>query len=329
MPFFRDKTTALAIALAVATWALCLTFPRMDGDAAVYGNLAKHMVLQDDWVNLVFRGADWLDKPHLPFWLVALSFKLFGITARAYLVPGLVFYSLGAWCTYRLARHFSDQAVAALSSVVYLSLLGLLLGVSDQKAEVYLLGLMPGATLAWLKFSAAARWRAGWHYGLLGAVLTGCCLMTKGIFVVLVVAAGVVAPLVNRRDWAGLWHWKWLVAIVGSLLCAAPELVALYLQFDARPEAAAYGHTQVSGVKFFLWDSQFGRFFNTGPIQNSGGSPFFFLHNLVWTFFPWAVVLVCAGGTAVRRLWRGHGQQSPDSGAGSLHRVRAASVRGP
>ena len=43
----------------------------------------------------------------------------------------------------------------------------------------------------------------------------------------------------------------------------------------------------MSGLKFFFWDSQWGRFTNTGPIKGEG-DPAFFLHTLLWAYMPWA-----------------------------------------
>lgn len=302
--------------LALVTCLLCLLFPRMDGDAAVYALLAKHMVLQGDAFNLVFQGKDWLDKPHFPFWMMAIFFKLFGINEYAYHVPGLLFYGLGAWFTRKMAFHFYDEVTASFAVLIYLSLFGLLLAVHDQKAEVYLLALMTGASYAWLRYEQHGRFK----YWLLGSVCTAAAVMTKGVFVLGILGVGLVAMLVYRRAWSRLFHWKWVAAIAGTLLFTLPELLALYLQFDAHPEKLVFDRTQVSGLKFFLWDSQFGRFLNTGPIQNTKGSPFFFVHNLVWTFFPLSVVLMGVLWTGARSLLsrlRGMGAKTdPASDAG-------------
>lgn len=288
MTFPTRPLNILGTGLALTTGLLCLLFPRMDGDAAVYALLAKHMVLQGDAFNLVFQGKDWLDKPHFPFWMMAIFFKLFGINEYAYHVPGLLFYGLGAWFTRKIALHFYDEVTASFAVLIYLSLFGLLLAVHDQKAEVYLLALMTGASYAWLRYEQQGRFK----YWLLGCVCTAAAVMTKGVFVLGILGVGLVVMLVYRRAWSRLFHWKWVAAIVGTLLFTLPELLALYLQFDAHPEKLVFDRTHVSGLKFFLWDSQFGRFLNTGPIQNTGGSPFFFVHNLVWTFFPLSVVLM-------------------------------------
>lgn len=47
----------------------------------------------------------------------------------------------------------------------------------------------------------------------------------------------------------------------------------------------------------FFWDSQFGRFFNTGPITTSHPSVFhyfFFIHTFLWAFLPWSMAFIVA-----------------------------------
>ena len=56
----------------------CLFTDIQEPDSALYASIAKHIAITHDWVNLVVSGHDWLDKPHLPFWLCAFSFKCFG-----------------------------------------------------------------------------------------------------------------------------------------------------------------------------------------------------------------------------------------------------------
>jgi hypothetical protein len=66
-----------------------------------------------------------------------------------------------------------------------------------------------------------------------------------------------------------------------------PALYGYYIQFDAQPDKVVFDTTNVSGIKFFFWDSQWGRFTNTGPIQGAG-DPTFYLHTLLWAYMPWA-----------------------------------------
>jgi len=94
-------------------------------------------------------------------------------------------------------------------------------------------------------------------------------------------------------EWKEFINYRWYLFILLILIFILPELYCLYVQFDMHPEKIVFGTTNVSGIKFFFWDSQFGRFFNTGPIKGRGHTLFFF-HTLLWAFLPWSVLLYCA-----------------------------------
>jgi hypothetical protein len=125
-------------------------------------------------------------------------------------------------------------------------------------------------------------------------------LKTKGLFVVGAIAGGLVIDWLQRKEWRNFVRPKWLLAGGASFVCILPELFALYSQFDSHPEKVIYGQTGVSGIRFFFWDSQFGRFFNFGPIQNTNGDPFFFVHTFLWAFLPWTALFIAAAVGAVR-----------------------------
>jgi hypothetical protein len=82
-----------------------------------------------------------------------------------------------------------------------------------------------------------------------------------------------------------------------------PELYCLYQQFDLHPEKTVFGKNNVSGIRFFFWDSQFGRFFNTGPIKGKG-SPVFYFHTVLWAFLPWSILLFVAITSYIKRNFR-------------------------
>ena len=91
------RTLRWAVALTLLVNALVMLTPLInEGDSVLYAALAQHMVQSGDYWSLVLDGKDWLDKPHFPFWLGALSFKLLGISPLTYALPGYVFHVLGA-----------------------------------------------------------------------------------------------------------------------------------------------------------------------------------------------------------------------------------------
>ena len=64
--------------------------------------------------------------------------------------------------------------------------------------------------------------------------------------------------LLIRQNWKQLFHWRWLLALVLITIFISPELYCLWKQFDQHPEKIVLESQKVSGIKFFLWDSQFG-----------------------------------------------------------------------
>ncbi|MGA9667152.1 MAG: glycosyltransferase family 39 protein [Gallionella sp.] len=270
--------------------AAAMLSPIIDsGDAVTYASIAQHIVLSHEWASLVLDGHAWLDKPHLPFWITAVFFKWGGVSAFTYVLPGFLFHLIGAYYTYRLARMFYGKQTAALAVLIYVSVFNLMDASIEVKAETYLIGEIMPACYYWLRYDARFRVK----YLLLGSLFTAMAIMTKGIFTLITISSGLVCLWAYQRQLSKLVSIKWLSALTLSLLFIAPELVALHLQFNQHGENAASG-LPVSTFRFFFWDSQFGRFFNTGPIQNHNGHPLYFVMVFLWAFLPWTMVFFAA-----------------------------------
>ncbi|MGN6637592.1 MAG: ArnT family glycosyltransferase, partial [Mucilaginibacter sp.] len=111
-------------------------------DGTLYATIAKTMVLKHDYVNLYAYGADWLDKPHFPFWVTAISFNLFGINTWAYKLPGILFVMMGAIYTYLFAKRLYNKEIALWSVLILLTAQHIVLSDNDVRAEPYLTGLI-------------------------------------------------------------------------------------------------------------------------------------------------------------------------------------------
>ncbi len=285
------------VAIGLLLNATGLLVPIIEPDDALYATLPKTMVETGDWVRLYVFGRDWLDKPHFQFWMTAISYSLFGVSSFAYKLPALLFFFGGVYYTYLFARLAYSTLVAQVATLVLLTTFHIILSNNDVRAEPYLTGLIIGAVY---HFYRLYRNGPSWHLWA-GALLTGCAMMTKGPFVVLTIGAGLVVDWLLTGNWRELLKPRWYAAAILSMLFATPELYCLYVQFDQHPETVVFGRTNVSGIRFFFWDSQFGRFFNTGPIKGDGDK-FFFLHTLLWAFLPWSLPLYISVGQAIGRL---------------------------
>src|SRR5688572_4834884 len=118
----------------------------MDNDSAHHANIALRMHLTGDYVNLVDYGRDYLDKPHLHFWLCALSYKIFGVTGFAYKFPSFLFTILGTYSTYRLGKALYNLETGKLASLIIASSFAYILANNDVRMDAILTASIAFAT---------------------------------------------------------------------------------------------------------------------------------------------------------------------------------------
>ncbi|MDB5003116.1 MAG: hypothetical protein JWQ34_1341 [Mucilaginibacter sp.] len=269
-------------------------------DPGLYASIAKNLIYKHDILQLFTYNQDWLDKPHFPFWMAMLSFKLFGISVWAYRLPALLFFLISARYTYLFARKYYDWEAAAVAVLILMTSQYVIMSNTDVRAEPYLMGLVIGSiyhiTNLEDKFTVKDL--------LLAALLTACAIMTKGIFVIVAIYGALLGQLIFKKKFTSLFSLKFIGLYLLTLIFTLPEFYALYLQFDMHPEKFVFERHNVSGIKWFLWDSQFGRFVNNGPISRAkSGDIFFYLHTLLWAFAPWCLLFYYAVYKRLRQIY--------------------------
>lgn len=292
-----SKHFTLLVIIGIAANALGLFNNIMEPDGALYASIAKYIAKNNDWVNLYGYGSDWLDKPHFPFWAAALSYKIFGFTAFAYKLPSFICFLMGCYYTFKLTQKIYCKQTAQLATIIYITSLHVILSNFDVRAEGYLTAFIIASIYHLYKAE-----KKDWFRNIVAAALfTAFAIMTKGIFVLVTIGSGFVVYWILSKQYKQFINLKWYLYILLSFVFIFPELYCLYQQFDLHPEKIVFGKTNVSGLKFFFWDSQFGRFFNTGPIQGNGDISFF-IHTTLWAFLPWAFYLVYAIAKSIKKI---------------------------
>ena len=269
--------------LALLVYGAGLIIPIMEIDGATYANISMVMHDTGNYRDIIFKNADWLDKPHFQFWVTALFYKLLGVGTAGYKIPALLFSLLAVLYTYLFGKKFYSRLHGSLAALILVTAQHFILSSHDVRAEPYLTGL----TIFSLYYFASWLKDKSWIYLLAGSAGLGALMMTKGLYTIIPVASAIGFALLYKKEWKEVFHWQWILAGLVTLLFTLPTIYSYYLQFDLHPEKVIFGKTGVSGVRFFFWDSQWGRFTNTGPIKGAG-DPSFFLHTLLWAFAPWA-----------------------------------------
>lgn len=94
--------------------------PQVDADAALYGRVAANVLTTGDWLTLHYPG--WfVDKPPVTFWLMALSFRLMGVSDLA-MRSWQLLLALGLVAlTFRVARAAGASREASLLAALVLA----------------------------------------------------------------------------------------------------------------------------------------------------------------------------------------------------------------
>src|SRR5829696_10025077 len=124
-PRLRLPSLALVILLPAALIYPSLNFHLLEPDEGRYAQIGREMFLRGDWVVPHLQGEPYLDKPPLMYWLVALSYKLFGVQSwAARLVPALAVHGT-ILLTYLFGRRLLGERAAVRGAVLLALMPGL------------------------------------------------------------------------------------------------------------------------------------------------------------------------------------------------------------
>lgn len=274
----RTQWSALIGVVAVAVLGSNLDV--MEVDAAQYASMSRDMLASDDWLQLRFRGNDYLDKPPMLFWLSALSFKVFGVHNWSYKLPSILFAFLGVFATYRFAALHYAKEVARLAALFFATSAAFLLMTNDVRCDTILTGSV--ITAVWLG-SAWMEQRRWWQ--LFGCALAiACGMLAKGPMGLMAPLLALGGEVVFKKQWSLFRDPRlyMLPLIVAAALI--PMCIGLYEQHGAH------------GLRFYFWEQSFGRL--TGENRwKDDSSIFFFTHEVLWQTLPWTPVVLVG-------LWR-------------------------
>lgn len=256
-----------------------------ENDSAQFAVMAMRMVQENDFINLIKGTEDYLDKPHMHFWLAAFAFKLFGIADWAYRIPALLASLLGAYSCYGLGNQLYDKEVGKLAALIFITAQTIVLSNIDVRTDAVLTGFAAFSIWQLVTYIKAQQLKNL----ILGAVGAGLAFSTKGQIAILVIGLPILCHLAYERKWKLLFDWKIALAVAVFLITISPMLYAYYQQFDMHPEKVIRGRSGRSGILFIFWEQSFERLSGEGVGRNSSDY-FFFFHTYLWVFLPWTII---------------------------------------
>jgi 4-amino-4-deoxy-L-arabinose transferase-like glycosyltransferase len=274
-----------------------LSPPSLQDDVdAVQAQISRNMITSGDWVTARLDSIPYLEKPPLVYWMMAVSYELFGVHDWAARIP-IALFSIGlCWLTAAFGVWAFGERAGFYAGLCMATCIGLFLFTRILIPDVILTFTIALAMWALLRVldEDEAHPRA-WAYVLAASLGTG--LLLKSLIAVLFpVAAGIIYLFLSHQLFS-VTTWKRLHPIRGMaiiLLIAVPwhVLAALrnppYFAFDMRSLPGQYH----GFLWYFFINEQLLRFLNLRYPRDYDTVPriYFWLLHLVW-LFPWSVYL--------------------------------------
>lgn len=241
----RWPSLALLIVLPALLLYPTLSFHLLEPDEGRYAQIPREMLSRGDWVVPHLQGQPYLDKPPLLYWLLMLSYSIFGTSeAPARLIPALAVHGT-ILIAYLLGRRSLGERSAFWGA--------LFLAVAPGFAGMGRLLLMDGLLTFWITLTLLATFEAvrgeslklKWWY--LAALAAGLGVLTKGPIPLLLV----VPPI---------WLYRHLngnaVAISKKQLAG---FLAIVLAVNLPWYAAIFAREPIF-LRYFFWEHNILRF---------------------------------------------------------------------
>jgi 4-amino-4-deoxy-L-arabinose transferase-like glycosyltransferase len=269
----------------------------MDDVDAVQAQIARNMLASGDWVTARLDGIAYLEKAPLTYWLIALSYKTFGVRDWAARLPLALAAVILCWVTYRFARWGFDEEAGLYAGIAIATSVGLFLFTRVLIPDTALTLTITGAVWAWLSLLEPEQ-----NLPLRWAVMLGACLGTglllKGLIAVVFPVLAGSAYMALTQQLFSIKSWRRLTlgtAISITLAIAVPWHVLATLR---NPPYFVFSmHSAPGEYRGFFWfyfiNEHLLRFLNLRYPRDYNTVPrlLFWLLNLVW-IFPWTAFLL-------------------------------------
>jgi len=260
----------------------------MEVDAAQYASISLEMLKSGEYLQVLDRFEDYLDKPPLLFWLSSLSMKLFGIGSWQYKLPSILFSTLGVVSTYKLGKRLYSEEIGRHASWILGSSLAVVMISNDIKTDTILVSAIVFSIWMLVSYLETKEWKF-----LIGSsVGIAIAMLTKGPIGLMMPTLAIGGHVLLKRQWKLLFDWRWgiLLFLVGLMLI--PMCIGLYKQYGKE------------GLEFYFWTQSFGRLTGENEWRNDA-SPFYFTHIFLWSFLPWTLLGIMGVYSELKNLRKG------------------------
>lgn len=263
---FRTATLLLTLVTLAMVFFNLGGIPLLDPDEPVYAETPKEMIAFHDFLSPRIYGEYWYDKPPMYYWLVAASFKVFGISEFAARFPSAVLALATVWLLYWRVGKQLGQRVGLYAGLILATSIEFFYLAKAAVTDITLLFFLTGCLLA---FSERK------YY--LAYICAGLATVTKGPVGLIFPGTIILLHLAFTKNWSELKRLKLVSGLALYALVAVPWYWLMY---------------NVHGTIFietFLGFHNITRF--TSPEHPEGVLWYYYIPVLLVGFFPWIALM--------------------------------------
>ena len=243
--------------------------PLLDPDEPVYAESPKEMLAAGDLLSPKIYGYYWFDKPPMYYWLVAGSYKLFGINDFAARFPSALLGIVLIFTGYYFANKFFNEKVAMYSALILLT-----------SVEFFYLSKAAVTDITLTLFLSVALFLFMQKKYYLFYIFAGLATLTKGPIGIIFPGFIILLYLLITRNFTEIKQMKIPTGFILFSIVAFPWYVYMYLT-----------HGSIF-IETFLGFHNITRF--TSPEHPSGVLWYYYIPVLLIGFFPWSTIMVQA-----------------------------------
>jgi 4-amino-4-deoxy-L-arabinose transferase-like glycosyltransferase len=257
-----------------------------DSSEAFYAETPREMIATGDYLAPRFNSQVRAQKPPLTYWIIAGSYKLFGVHERSVRLPGALAAVGLLLFTYGIAKALFGARAALVAAAITATVPRLFIVARRLPIDILLLFWL-AATAYFIIRGTLENSRRHW---ILAYACAAAGFLTKGPVAVALPAASYLLWLLWSRRFRSPAVHPWLGVLIISAI-VVPWYVLIYL---------AHGWTYIG--TFFLKDN-LGRFASEsfGPTRGL----FYYVPAFLADFFPWSLFVPAA----LYETWRTRSEQ--------------------
>ncbi len=279
----------------ILLWAV-LTLPSLglaplfDYDETIYAQTAIDMMRHGEWIVPTANGMQFFEKPPFTYYLMDLSFMLFGENAFAARLPSALFTLFTALLLFRFGNRIHSAPFGISAALIFMTMLETGLLAHAAILDAVLNFFIAACLLYYFEWRQFGQYR----HALITAAMMGAAVSIKGpVGVVVPVLIIMVDRLLARDLVATLRDIPWLPCIALFLLTATPWYLMILLMHGP-------------GFLYeFIVVHNIGRAMN--PMQGHGGGWHYYIVVFIASALPWLAWFVWSS----KQAWQQRDSNDP------------------